>query len=216
MIALLAQGLAGLDAKAPPPLPSQPFFQRFFLESPTVVVVIAVGISLVAFAILGTRGRPRQARIAAAAGALTASIVIALATLIETDQEKMENATERMIHAVAQADTASLEELLTPDAVLLSPLSGQPLTRDQVLARIATDFVAGRPYHVRDHRVLAMQASMDGERAGRVQVKVRITPDDGPPTPVWVRLDFEKGPDGEWRAGGIAVLSVGGIAGQLR
>lgn len=212
----LAQGLAGLDAKAPTPLPGAPLMHHLFLESPALLAVLLVGLSIVTFAVLAMRGKPRVARIAVACGALTAGTVIAISMLIETDREKIGTLTKEMISAVAAGDAATLDTILADDAVLLSPLSGQPLPKSDVLARVATDFRPGGRYHIRDHRVLELQAEAEDTPRGRVQVKVRVTPADGPPTPVWVRIDYEKDAAGQWRAGGIAVVSMGGISGQLR
>jgi ketosteroid isomerase-like protein len=216
MIRLLAQGVAGLDAQAPPPLPGPAFWPSLFLERPALAALLAMGVSLVAFAVLTARGRMRQARIAVALGVLAAALLVAVSVLVVTDRERMDEATRRMIRAVAAADTADLDLVLTPDAVLLSPLSGQPLTKSEILAGIAADFRPGGVYEVREHRVLELQAAPEGPDGGRVQVKVRITPADGPPTPAWVRIDFERAAEGEWRVGGINVFSVGGIAGRLR
>ncbi len=208
----LAQSLQSLDAPAPPPLPPAPLLESWLFESPTLPAIAAVGLGIVLYAALSTRGRITSARISAAIGALLAVAVIVTAWLVQTDREIVKQLTRDMVQSVVAADTVTLGRLLSTDAVLVSPLSGNPLDRAQILVRVAEEFPPSRQYHIRDYRIDTIDATMDAPNRGRVQLKVTVTPEEAPaPTPSWWRVDCERADDGQWHVSGIAMLSIGGI-----
>lgn len=211
----LSQGFAALDAVAPTPLPGPPLWERYLLENPWPLVLLLGAAVVVGVFVLSRLGKPHKARWIAGAGILLMALVAALAWGIETQREQLEADTRALIRAVAAGDVGGVDGLLAVDAVLLTPFASRPFSRSEILSRVGSEFAPGGAYRLRGCALLAFQAHIADDGAGQVQVKVRADPENGPPTPAWVRLDWEQDAAGRWRAGGISVLSVGGVAGGM-
>jgi uncharacterized protein YjeT (DUF2065 family) len=209
----LAQGFAALDAQAPPRLPSPPFFERYLLEFPWPAAVLVLALAVIVGATLSRSGKRRAGMGVIAAGVALAAGVVALAYSVETDRERVSLVTRQLITAVAEADATTVENLLTDDAVLIAPpLSADRIRKPAIVTRVGRDFVPGHVYHLREHGVTALQATMDGPTRARVQVKVRVVPEiTGAPVPSWWRIDLVRAADGQWRISGIGMLSIGGF-----
>lgn len=209
----LAQGFASLDAPAPPPLPSPPFLERYLFEFPWPAAVVLVAVAVIAGVTLTRAGRRSAGWGVMAIGAVAAAGVIGLAYWVVTDRERVSQSTRELINAVAAGDAAAVEALLTDDAVLIAPpLSADRVRKPAIVTRVGRDFAPGHVYHLREHGVTALQATMDGPTRARVQVKVRVVPEiTGSPVPSWWRIDLTRGADGRWRISGIGMLSIGGF-----
>lgn len=208
---LAQSGFAQLDATPPQPLPTPGLFDLYLFENPWFLMIAATIIALTVFALFTTRGKSGKARLAMALGICVAGVVFALATFVDTPREQLKMRTIELIGAVARADTDIVQDVLTADAILYSPLTPDGARTEQILSRVKLDMAANGRYAVKDVRVVEIQAAMSGESRGIVQVKVRATSNlSGFPIPSWWRIDYERDVDsGEWDASGISMLSIG-------
>lgn len=204
-------GFAQLDAPAPQPLPSPGLFDVYLLENPWLLMVAATIITLIVYVLLNTRGKSGKARLAIILGICVAAVVFALATFVDTPREQIKMRSIELIGAVARAETEIVQDVLAADAIVYSPITPDGARTDQILARIKSDMAPSGRYAVKDVRVIEIQAAMSGASRGIVQVKVRATTSlSGFPIPSWWRIDFERDADnGEWKASGISMLSIG-------
>ena len=208
--------LEQLDAAVPPPLAQPAVFDLYLFEEPWTAVIVLLGVALVLFAVLSTRGQPRKARIAAGIGAFASTCVVGIATWIDTPREQMKALAVDLVQLVVAADGPGVRGRLTPDAVLLTRVSADGTGVDQIVERVVRDMAVGGVYAVRAHAVLEVQAAMSTPTRGIVQIKVRVTPAAMPyPVPSWWRMDFERATEqGEWKVSGIQLLSIGGGLGR--
>jgi hypothetical protein len=189
----------------PAPLPADPLWERWLLESPWPAAGLLALAGVVAFAVLN-----RRARAGAAAGSLVAAIlagagVILLARFITTDRETLRARSASLVAAVASRDQALVGSLLAPTARLAKwPLA---LTgRDAIVDRV------GSVPAIHEWALLEAQASLDGPAVARTQIKLRITPDQTrAPNLSWWRLDWQRDAQGHWVVIQIEPLAIHGI-----
>lgn len=196
-----------------PPLPPPPLLTSLLLEHPAPLVG-ALGIAaVVAFAILNARGRARQAGIAGLALLLAAAGLYTLATLIQTDREKISEETKALIGAAAHADSRALDAQMAPTCRLYTslPIPEFTVPSDGLGKAAILDGVVkamGQQHHVDEAAVLELQAAIDGPTSGRTQVRVRTTIDKVPVFSWW-RITWQRGSDGDWKAAAIEPLHLG-------
>jgi hypothetical protein len=206
-----AQGLAALDAAAPPALPASGAWERYLYEQPLGLCVLLVGIG-----VIGALGLNLREKRKAAAGMVLGCVVAAggvwgIAASVTTTREELIAHARELINATAAGDAARVQEMLTTDAVLYLPHFSGPERMERIVSRVGSDLARGGSYEVREHRIRELQAVADAPQRGRVQVKVIVTlQSTGYPIPSWWRLDLERGSGGEWRTSGISMLSIGG------
>ncbi len=93
---------------------------RYLFEQPWPLIVV---LACVAAALLISGLRRRQRSPVVAAGVLLAAAVgvFITATLVTTDREVVERLTQRVLDATAPVDTATLQQLIRPDAAVRLP-----------------------------------------------------------------------------------------------
>lgn len=191
-----------------PPLPPAPFFHRFVLENPWPAVLLLVLLGIAVLVVLNARAKLRT-------GLIAASVLFALAggcyltsALVTTHREQMKLATRELVGATARVDLVGLDRLLSDDlSVRVTRLSRSAGKRETI---DAVESMLGRQYRVREHSILEIQATLDGPRLGRTQVRVRVASDFGD-LPSWWRVDWELGADGAWQARRIEALWIPGV-----
>lgn len=190
------------------PLPSAPFLERFVLENPWPAVILLGLLAIAVFVVLNTRAKVRQGLIAAGVMMALAGGCYLASVLVTTPREQMKRATRELVGATARVDLIELDRLLADDLSVrvtgLARSAGKSETMDAVENRL------GRQYRVKEHAILETQATLDGPRLGRTQVRVRVGSEYGV-LPSWWRVDWELGPDEEWRARRIEALWIPGV-----
>lgn len=191
-----------------PPLPNAPFFERFVLENPWPAVMLLAMLGIALLAILNARARLKAGlMVGGALFALAGSCYLA-SVLVTTPREHMKRATRELVGAAARVNLGELDRLLSDElTVRVTRLSRSAGKRDTMEA---VEAMLGNQYRVREHTILETQATLDGARLGRTQVRVRVTSDYGP-LPSWWRVDWELGSDGRWRARRIEALWIPGV-----
>jgi len=207
-------GTAGSFLDPPPPaaLPGPPAFDRYLLESPLLAMAVLLGAGFAAYWFLRSRGKAGAGAAVGVGLAMMAAGVFLAARMVETPREAMGRAAKALVAAVAGADLAAADGLLSPEAALYSFLSPAGMPKAEILSVVERDFAPGRGrYALKEWAVLERQAVLDTPVSGRVHIKVRVTPDATAfPNLSWWRLDFERGGDGRWRVRGIQPLSIAG------
>ncbi|MCL4221464.1 MAG: hypothetical protein KJZ65_08835 [Phycisphaerales bacterium] len=191
-----------------PPLPSTPFFERFLLENPWPAIIL---LSLLGTALLLLF----NARASLKPGLIAGGLLLALAggfyltsTMVTTPREQIKQATRELVGAAARVNLPELDRLLSDElTVRVTRLSRSAGKRETMQA---VETILGSQHRVREHSILETQATLDGPRLGRTQVRVRVTSDYGPLLSWW-RVDWELTPDGQWRARRIEALWIPGV-----
>ncbi len=214
--AVLAQGLNNFDPAPPPDLPAAPLLDRLLFENPWPLSIALVVLGVGAYLVLNSRGKPGKGGVFALIGLLLAAAVWVASSMVVTTRERLELLTKELVAAVATADTTQLDRLLAPDIRLYAFFATDGIGKDLILDRVRRDFGASGPYRVKEHAVLENDATLDGPRVGRVQVKVRVTSENfGFPNLSWWKIDYrEEG--GQWRVTGIEPISIGGLSNARR
>lgn len=202
--------LAQFDIDGPqiPPLPQAPLFERVLLESPWPAVVLLLLAALVLFLVLNARAKLKPALLAGACVLLAAVGCYVVSVLVETPREKIKAGTRALVAATAEANRSELDRLLGDD--LTMRVTRVPPTADKHMTMDLVEAILGKQYRVNDHSILEMQATIDGPRLGRTQVRVRVGSEYGS-IPSWWRLDWELGADGQWRVRRIEALWIPGV-----
>jgi len=200
-----------LAVRDPAPLPSAPIMESLLFEKPLILGGLLLIAALVAAVRLNSLGRLKQALgIGLLLAALSATIFI-LAANVETDRERMESRTRKLIGAVSRAETAQIEAMLDDSCRLSAPLITAISDKRGILHLVETNFKPSGTFAVKEAAVLEMQASKDGPNVGRTQVKVRASGTSGGVSVSWWRLDFQLVREDEWTVVGITALDVGGL-----
>lgn len=195
----------------PPPLPRGSLFDRFLLENPWPTAVALVVFAAAVLASSNARGRLRQGLTAAAVCVAAAIGVWVLAFLVETPRERIRQRTADLVRVTVSADVAALDSMLDESVTLATVLSPSGIDKPGILR--AVEQVLRGQYAIHDHRVLTTQATIDGPRVARSQVRVRVTPEATRiPHSSWWRIDWIY--DGsQWRVTRIEALSPDVAAG---
>lgn len=209
-----------LTSNPPPPLPPGPLWERLILENPWptagALAVLAVAVLALMSRVDGGRavGRIPVRTILAAGLVVAGGAIMAVGMSVTTDREQLRAGTASLVDATAAQDMERLEVLLAPGAQLHVPLrvpigAGPTVPREQIFALV--EDVLGRRYPLKEHRVMEVQATLDGQRVGRTQVRVRVVPEATQfPHTSWWRVDWVRGDDGRWRVLGIEPLDIPG------
>ena len=211
----LAQAPRPAPLADPPPLPPAPIFARLILESPIPTALVLIVAAIVGFLILNQRGRFRAGSLLAAALGLAAAIVLVLGSTVVTERERLTHTSEQLVDAVATANIAAVDRLLSDDVRMFSRLGvGEVSTPPEGLGKQAIlDLISrliGGAWAIKEHSVLESQATLDAPTLGRTQIRVRVVTENyGVPNASWWRLDWRKAPDGAWRIIQIEPLDMG-------
>lgn len=185
----LAQGFDLSDLQAPPlQVPEPPLLPHLLLESPTVpaLALAAIGVAL-GLIVANRRSRPLGLAILAASGLLAAGLLV-LADRVTTDREHLALATRRLVRAVERGDTDALAGLLHPRAIVRTGV-GPAFNRDATLAFVATRLAT---YGIASAPITQLAAALDSRTVARTQVGVRVESTDGPPTPTWWLITWNR------------------------
>lgn len=205
----------------PPPLPSPPLWEWLILDNPWptagLLAILAVAILAFLSRVDGGKtvfGAPLRTVIAGVL-VLIGGIVLAVGMSVTTDRQQIRAGSERLVNAVATQDIDTLDHLLASDARLQLRFSvpgaapGGIVQRDQIFV-LVEDFLSRR-YPLTEHRVMEVQGTLDGERVGRTQVRVRVIPEATQfPHTSWWRIDWRLEDDGRWRVRSIEPLDIPG------
>jgi len=204
--------LAQLTSPNVPQLPDPPVLERYFLESPLVVIGALVVLGVVAGVILVRSGKDRLGIAAGFAGVALAAGVWLLADQVETEREVIRGRSRQLEEAVAEADPTRASSLLAQDVEAVSLVTPRGAGLDWILDFIRTD-MAGR-FAIHEHRVRRVEAVIDGPNVARSQIHVTVTPEfTRAPQFVVVKLDWRRElPDGEWLVIGITPVHVAGVS----
>lgn len=207
----LAQA-APWDLPDPPPLPAPPLLTQFALEGPWLAVLLGIA-GVAAWIAFKDRDRRRALTMAGSLLALGA-VSMVVSRSVATPREVMEAGTLDLVRAVSRADAVLARALLTPDCRLYWNRDPDGLPLEPLLERVSTDFPPGGPFHLKDISSLRLDATLDTPDRGRVQIKLRATPEaTGTPVFSWWRLDFRRD-GGGWRVSGIQPISISGVGGR--
>jgi hypothetical protein len=214
---------------APPPLPPAPLWERLILENPWPTAGV---LAILAIATMGIMSRTKAdgdrrfaglplRTIIALALAILGGIVLAVGTAITTDREALRAGTARLVDVTARSDTAALERMLSEDVRLRLPAglpgggrNGASVPRETILTMVEQYLGPQGRYPLREHRIAEIQATLDGPRVARAQVRIRVVPEaTALPYTSWWRIDWRKDGEGEaavWRVIGIEPLVLPG------
>jgi len=206
MSAVLAQ-FSFEEAKIPP-LPTPPPVAHFLLENPIPGVVFLLLVAVVVFLMLNARGRVRPALLSAALIVVLAGVLFAVASIVDTDRERISARTRELVGVVTAVDRAGMEEILADGLVTRATRVPRNATKDQVIAIVESE--VGVKYRASAHEFLDLQAAMYGPRVGRTQTRVRVSSEYGG-IPSWWLIDWHLEDDGIWRASRIECLWIPGI-----
>jgi len=210
---LLAQGLGQLDVPDPAGLPAPSALERYVFESPMLLAAALITAAIITVVIFNARGKRRHGLLVGLVLVLSAAGVWVASALVQTPREALKLVARTLVASVAAGDSAALNGALAPDAALYSYFSPSGMARDEVLSTVETRFRPGGEYQVREYAILTMQAAIDSDDSGRVQLKVRVVPEATRfPVLSWWLLEMQRQPNGEWRARGIAPLSISGVS----
>jgi hypothetical protein len=152
------------------------------------------------YAIASRRGK-RGVGIRLAAGAsLLGLCAIALSLAIKTDRERIEQATVRLVAAVAEADVRTLDVLLADDVRLVLPGAGSGRTKPEITDWVERFLSSSSLYALEDHDVGEVQAETGPARGmGRTRAIVTVTPAAGtPPTRFVCLLTWRRESEETW------------------
>lgn len=192
-----------------PPLPGPPLLERYFLESPLVVVGALLIAAVAGFFILNARGKLGLGAVVAGAGVALAAGVWAMAALIVTERERLADRTRELIDATAIADTGAISPMLAERAEVIVPNLRSYETRGMILA--AVEEYPGRQYPIESHSVAETRAVVDGPRTARTQVRV-LHSGNAIPGASWWEIEWRReSPDEAWIVDAIRLLWLQGI-----
>lgn len=190
------------------PLPSAPLLERFVLENPWPAAILLVLLGIAALVIFNARAKLKPGLISAGVLFVLAGGAYLTSVLVTTPREQMKQATRELVGATARVDLVELERLLSEDLSVRVPRLSRSAGKSETIN--AVESILGSQYRVREHAILEMQATLDGPRLGRTQVRVRVGSDYGF-LPSWWRVDWELGPDGTWSARRVEALWIPGV-----
>lgn len=190
------------------PLPPSPVIERVLLDNPWPAVVMFALVGLVGFVVLNGRGKGRQGLVMGLAGLVLAAAAYGVGWVVSTPREQIKQGTRELIDATAGVDIGALDALLDEDVEVFVTRVGRGADKDQIIE--AVERYLGSTYRVREWSILDLQATLDGPRLGRTQVRVRVTGELGV-LPSWWRIDWLRQPDGSWVVRRIEALWIPGV-----
>ncbi|MBI1189452.1 MAG: DUF4440 domain-containing protein [Tepidisphaera sp.] len=197
----------------PAPLSETYGIEHYTLESPLAIVLVLMVAAGVCWVVLRP-SRRRVGTIASLSLALAGLGLLAAAHFIDTPREQVTASVSQLVDAVASADTRRADALLAPGAAIYDFERSSPVSKDEILSRISSDFARGARYELDDHAVLVVQVAFDSPTAAKTQVKVRVSSKAwGGPYFSWWRMDLARDGAGPWRITGIQPLVVPGMSG---
>lgn len=209
-----------LLAQAVPSLPEPPLVRRLLLEDPNMITAALVVAAIAGFYFLNRKSRPREAFFWCFSVLLAAAGLQGLARGVETEREVLLRVTTRLVSVTSKADAASLSSMLSSDCRLSNDFNLAdhriPFDADkqQILGAVRS-FLKDQ-YPLKECAILETQAVVDGDAAGRTQVRIRAVPEAlGAPIISWWRMDWKRGSSGEWLVRGIQPMDLG-LAGGSR
>ncbi len=146
------------------------------------------------------RARTKHAGVALGASLLIAGALLAIASLVETQRERVVERTRLLVDAVARADARALDDLLAPDCLVTFDRAPSGWEKPETINWIA-DNLRGR-YTVSQHKITGVQAQIGPQRGlARTRPSVRVTPDiTARPHGFVCLITWREDPDGRWRA----------------
>lgn len=205
-------GFAQVDVPSPPPLPRASALERWTLEEPLLLMAVCVALGVAAYVVLNGRGNFRAGISAAGVCVVLAAGVFGLSRMVETPRERMKLESKELVRAVAEADMATLDRVLTDDAELIFFLAPQGWGKERIKEGVQGYFGESGSYAVAEWTILEIESTVDGPDVGRVQLKARVYGRSfNFPSFSWWRLDFRREPDGRWRVRGIQPISIAGV-----
>ena len=192
------------DQPPPAALPGSPLFDRLVLERPLVLLVALCAAAGFTLMVAIARDQRRAGATIAALLLLAAAGVFVLSALVQTPREALAARTRTLIAALATVDTPALDDLLADNAVMRYAFARGGIGKDAIITHVQR--YLGADYALASHSVREMQATLDGPRVGRTQVRVRAISRAGPRLTSWWLLDWTRGDDQAWRVTQITPL----------
>ncbi len=191
----------------PDPLPRAPLWEWLVFDQTWIAVGVLAALGLVAFHVLGTRGRGRGAWWALGGAAVLAGAVVVASEFVATARTRMVDSARTLVGAVARADGPVIAGELAPDATLRAWLFADDLDKSAIVREVVSRMRG--EFEVKSHAIVRVQSCLDGPETGRVQVKVRVVPRVAEfPHLSWWRLHYRREGDGSWRVTHIEPLVV--------
>jgi len=185
----------------PPPL-----LPHLLLESPWALMVVFAVLGVI---LLTTAHRKRQkSLLIASIGCLGVAVgVYMLAQSVVTPREQLLKDTKSLVYATAPLDSAVLERMIAPSAVVTGPdgsvwvEAGQIRSRlEHVLKRVPID----------QQQIRSLDAATQDEQWGYSTVTVRTHTGSNPVNTGW-RLTWRHESDGRWRVVDIRWMRFNGM-----
>ncbi len=192
------------------------------LENPWILAGLLAVSAAAAFIMLNNRRRARAGAMVGAILTLLAVGVLATATLVTTDRERVRALSRELIDAVARADPAPVDAILSQIATLAAEGAlRDDLDREQILDIVADASRNGGEYDAGgtrvgavEHRIREIRVGIQTDVIARSQVNVVVTPSlTNVPTGTWWEIDWDRHPDGAWKARRIELVWVAGAPG---
>ena len=212
---MLAQGgtnpMSLLTVADPPPLDGAPLFQRLLFENPLALTLALLVLGVVLYVVFNSKGRYKLGLLLAGACIIVSGVAWIFAGLVVTNHEKMRESVRELVRGVAQADLATLETALGPDARLTGVPTLSDLGRSDILAVVRQQLRPGATFEVKDYAILEEQTTIDGPNTGRVQVKVRVIPKQWNfPNLSWWSIGLRSDDNERWNVYSIKLLGMSG------
>ncbi len=190
-------------------LADPPILPYLVLEEPWMLMLTLAGVGVVLWVIGGQRAS-RRLRWASLGLIASSGGVYVLATVVQTDRERLITATQSLVEATAPLDASTIRSRLGPHATLSGPDGDPWLPAGELLDELES---ALRRYEVEEHRIASVGAEA-GDRVGRSVLDLRTTMEDSvyaglPVRTVWV-LTWTREPDGRWRVSDLRWMQVNG------
>ncbi|MCC6284919.1 MAG: hypothetical protein IT439_06390 [Phycisphaerales bacterium] len=188
-------------------LPRAPMLPHLFLENPWPVAGVLVAAALVCWHWL--RGRTQRWP---AVGLLTGlgGAVVLLASRVVTTREMLAAQTRRLIGAVASADHRTVRELTAEGGYARAygrwEREAFIAMIEEAAARGGQYSVGGATFRVAEYAIREVRAHVETPTIAKTQVNVTGRADEGPGTPTWWELDWDREQDGVWRVRSIRLL----------
>lgn len=217
---LLAQtSPLGIEQPAFDRLPGAPLHESLLLESPWVLVVVLVVLGLGWWYIQQQRGKGKPALIGLVIALALAGGVYVLSEQVQTPREALRQKTVELVDAIADPDPQTIERLLQPGAwasALRRHEREEILRYVEQAAGASGTYRAPANFEVVWRRIRDVRAEASGGSIGKSQINVVVQANQGVPTATWWEIDWDRQPDGSWRARTVTLLWIAGFGNQRR
>ncbi len=186
--------------------PAAPLWERMLLESPILTGTLVLILGILARVGARSADRPRLGDGLLLAGVLLGGGVATLATLVETDRERIAAASEAFVRAAATSDVRAAERLLAPNIAIGSGGAAVDRDRGWLLAGIREmdGVIDSHNYYP-----MGVRSERPAFATSRFRVGATFTAAaGGGSVPSHWELDWRKGPDGDWTIVKIECLAV--------